>query len=572
MDINLTTMKLCIKLLFAAIALGSLGDLEVAANPICGQIAPETLEDVAVKVTYEGEVPAINTDEGSYNMMVAENFDDFLIFIDQKEGILYKYAEEKRKKKSASGSNSEVQKIYDVTEDIVPHNLQLDIAFPPFGYSPGKKKIHNVAPGPTHDTIIVVFTSASLPNDNLFPEGVSVLELPTDFEYNLEEVGNCTDITVCFGDSPPLCCFGQTVYKLFYKFKFNSDSADSSSSSKSADSSYLSSPELFFALEMQTTFGHDGGAMITIPDDGRILYGVGDCLPYGLNGLYASQDADSHCGKMLLIDPTSGSYDIVASGIRNSQQMNLEGDDIVFMEIGGVSAEEVNAIPLADLLDPTHVDNFGWGMVREESRNGTEFGREGTFAVGRGEILQFSNPPCLGGQTKDEAEGFITPYMQFGRGPGVPLFGITSSVISEKSFHNIKVAASEFNTGTMIVALEDVDKYAGQPAQSYFVDLYKEAPTKELVPLEDGFNTLVVEALNLDPQSGDSIRGDSRLFKYPDGSAGVFIERTGQFFRLSEICSRSGSTSKGRGSHKGCGSTSKGRGSHGNSGRHRGSH
>ena len=83
---------------------------------------------------------------------------------------------------------------------------------------------------------------------------------------------------------------------------------------------------------MQKTYGHDGGAMLTIPNDGRILFGVGDCLPFGFNGLYASQDETNHCGKMLLLDPNnSGSYEIVASGIRNSQQMNLEGKDVVFM-------------------------------------------------------------------------------------------------------------------------------------------------------------------------------------------------------------------------------------------------
>ena len=37
--------------------------------------------NIGVKVTYDGKVPAINTDEGSYNMMVAENFSNKLIFI-----------------------------------------------------------------------------------------------------------------------------------------------------------------------------------------------------------------------------------------------------------------------------------------------------------------------------------------------------------------------------------------------------------------------------------------------------------------------------------------------------------
>ena len=159
------------------------------------------------------------------------------------------------------------------------------------------------------------------------------------------------------------------VYKLFYKFDFNVNAASKS---------YLSNPKLFFAFEQQVTYGHQGGGMVTIPisygkDAGKVLFSVGDCLPYGLNGLEPAQSMDSHCAKMLLIDPAKpGTYDIVAKGIRNSQQMNIEGGNLVFMDIGGVSAEEVNVVLLADLLDTSTIENFGWGMRVKAS-----FGREG---------------------------------------------------------------------------------------------------------------------------------------------------------------------------------------------------
>ena len=156
-------------------------------------------------------------------------------------------------------------------------------------------------------------------------------------------------------------------------------------------------------------------------------------------------------------------------------------------------------------------------------------------------MLQFGNPPCLAQQTGAEKNGFVAPFMQYGRSPGTPLFGITSAIVSDVSFGKIKVATSEFKTGTMIVALEDVVGYVDslpvqsyKPAQSYFVKLYKKSGTGNLEVLSYDFNTLVAEFLGLDPEN-DDIRGDSRLFKYPDGSAGVFIERTGQFFELSEI-------------------------------------
>ena len=104
---------------------------------------------------------------------------------------------------------------------------------------------------------------------------------------------------------------------------------------------------------------------------------MGDCLPFGFNGLSASQAMDNACGKMLLLDPAvPGSSAIVAKGVRNSQQMNIEGTDLVFMDIGGVVAEEVNVVPLADLLDTSVVENFGWGMDGR-TKDGTEYAREG---------------------------------------------------------------------------------------------------------------------------------------------------------------------------------------------------
>ena len=41
-----------------------------------------------------------------------------------------------------------------------------------------------------------------------------------------------------------------------------------------------------------------------------------------------------------------------------------------------MTAEEVNSVPLADLLDTNEVENFGWGQTGEELRDGEEFARE----------------------------------------------------------------------------------------------------------------------------------------------------------------------------------------------------
>merc|ERR1711862_556313 len=110
------------------------------------------------------------------------------------------------------------------------------------------------------------------------------------------------------------------------------------------------------------------------------------------NGRPASQDLDEHCGKILLIDPEDGSFDIAATGVRNSQQIaNYEDGLLYIIDIGDITAEEVNAVSLEALLDTTEVENFGWDM-----RDGEDFGREGTFKVEPGEPLVFASPNCVG--------------------------------------------------------------------------------------------------------------------------------------------------------------------------------
>jgi len=103
----------------------------------------------------------------------------------------------------------------------------------------------------------------------------------------------------------------------------------------------------------------------------------GDNLSFGLNGLNGAQSTDNPSGKLILIDPDQPKwFEIVAKGVRNSQQLFLDGDNVVFMEIGGYSAEEINVYPIADLLDTSVIENFGWGM---DAAAGEDFGREVSF-------------------------------------------------------------------------------------------------------------------------------------------------------------------------------------------------
>lgn len=162
---------------------------------------------------------------------------------------------------------------------------------------------------------------------------------------------------------------------------------------------------------------------------------------------------------------------------------------------------------------------------------------QGTMVVGQGSVFGpfGQSPPCLGRQTDTEKAGFILPYLQFGRGRDengnfILFFAIASVVAPSQGFNLIKVLSTEFNTGLLIAALDDY--VLNEPSEGQIVKLYKENASGTMVDI-GGFNRLVKDKLSL--TDDESSRGDARLFRYPDGSAGVFIERTGEFFKLEEI-------------------------------------
>lgn len=196
-------------------------------------------------------------------------------------------------------------------------------------------------------------------------------------------------------------------------------------------------------------------------------------------------------------------------------------------DIGGVTAEEVNAISLKDLLKAEDIPSFGWGEADGDHRNGQAFAREGTFIVATGAAFAGASPPCIDSQTDDEASKAVLPYLQYGNDPADPsFFGIASMVVPKEGFEDIKVIAAEFATGAVTVGVDEYDDDSA-PIPAYNIKLYD----ADGVELTAGFNDLVAQALDLEGPS----RGDPRLFKYPNGEAGVFIERTGVFYKLEEI-------------------------------------
>ena len=93
--------------------------------------------------------------------------------------------------------------------------------------------------------------------------------------------------------------------------------------------------------------------MLTLAN-GKILFFTGDGIPFRSDGRASAQDDSSHLGKILLIDPVSKTFEVAAKGLRNPQHAEfVDGDNdlIAFMEIGGVTAEEINVVKISDLLD-----------------------------------------------------------------------------------------------------------------------------------------------------------------------------------------------------------------------------
>jgi hypothetical protein len=485
----------------------------VDGSAACSPDPLEFSDSIGIKVEKVGSVPTENTDAWTYNMMVADNFDDKIFFLDQQMGRIFCYD-------PATGGDT--MKIFDMTESDIPDGLTLDFPGPGAAQT---NRVHMMSQGKTSDEVYVVFSSSTLPTG--WTEADAQLPAAGLFDgffcYGEEAVRDMYRVGTIPACSSSAGGFNSyTIYNVFYKY----DLVDG----------VLSNPEPFFTLENQLLPGHLGGGMVTV-DSGKVLWSVGDCLMYGTDGRYAPQMDSEHCGKIILIDPDSpGSYDIVAKGVRNSQQMRVINysdrnpkstnakDLLIFMDIGGVTAEEVNGRFLNQILDTTKIDNFGWGRSMEDG-----LAREGTCYVGPGSQGVLGTEPPSEAVTTVLEDGYIQPWIQFGRTETDFFYAISSFAVAFKSFKNLHLIWSEFNTGYIMGTTKRFrpGSMYGGPSTGYKLKVYDESGAL----LENGLNDLVKEELG----EVGYYRGDPRLFHYPDGTAGVFIERTGAFYKLTEI-------------------------------------
>ena len=250
--------------------------------------------------------------------------------------------------------------------------------------------------------------------------------------------------------------------------------------------------------------------------DGRLAYTTGDNLPFGMEGRRAPQDDNSHLSKLLIVDPADGTATVTAKGLRNVQHIQRTSNPagIAFADIGGVTAEEVNFIAWSDVLDTDTIENFGWG------RNADGLAREGTFYVSEGTPFKLGTEPAAEGSAPVPEPGFRQPLAQYGRSDLSPFTFVAASgpAVSKKSFKEISLVMGDLANGEVYATTAKID---GTDVELFEVNLVDENGD----PLGPGNSLNDIEGGRVDP----------RFFTFPDGTAGVLFELTGNFYRLTEV-------------------------------------
>jgi len=268
------------------------------------------------------------------------------------------------------------------------------------------------------------------------------------------------------------------------------------------DGTSLTRPRPIVALQERWD-GHSGGGMTVLPDD-SVLFAAGDNGDSYEDGLLNAQNPANHLAKIVQIDPATGAVKVVAVGVRACQRLTIDTFDgearLSFVDPGGWVSEELDSIRVADLLAPTP-PNFGWGRAAIDKRS-----REGTFYID-----QTGN--SIAKAPLDEP-GFVQPVAEFGREKAAQV-AVSGPVHSPSSFKTITFLFGDLANGGV---------YAVTGAPSAF-----HQPVFAVTLVNGQGQTITLKALSNGP------RGDPRFFNFPDGTAGLLVEATGQFFRLTEV-------------------------------------
>ena len=375
-----------------------------------------------------------------------------------------------------------VREIFNVSE--APDGLALD----------NRQSILNISPG-RRDRIFVMFTSGSEPTTD-----IPLFRLPDPLPGDCCDIDSPVHVPDLYrvGTNPNVIYKTRTEYQVLYEYRLSRNG--------------LRQPRAIVAFETQSGTAHGSGGMTTMPD-GRVLFATGDALPFGTDGRNAPQVVSEHVGKLLLINPADGSIEVAGQGLRNVQKLELTTSfgqlNLGFADIGGVTAEEINFVSAADILDSSQIENFGWG------RSLDGLAREGTFYIGPGTpFVLVTEPPAVGEAPSPES-GYIQPHAQFGRVLPGDTMAVSGPVTSQESFTSITALFGDLVSGLVYATTAPRSE---TDAEVFAVNLVD----------EDGN---AVASLN-DLAGG---RADPRFFRFPDGSAGVLLEATGELFRLVEV-------------------------------------
>ncbi len=404
-----------------------------------------------------------------------------LYLIDQNDGIY----------RTNRDGTAPLQKIFDVDEDNPGDGLTLE----------NQWAVLNMSRGRGANSFYVVLSSETEPTAD-----IPIHRLPDPLPDFCCDVDNPILIDDLYRIGPipgPFSFYGSThtEWQVLYEFKLQNGK--------------LVRPRPIMSFEDQYGPTHNGGGMLTL-GNGQILFSPGDGLTFGADGRAAPQDANEHVGKWLLINPNTSTYEVAALGVRESQhiefaQVRGAGQPmLVFSDIGGVTAEEINFVSVAALRDTRTVENFGWG------RNADGLAREGTFYIQPGIPAGGAAEPPVDSVAPVPEPGFIQPHAQYGRNDPNGGIAVSGAVTSFRSFDEITTLFSDLSSGIMYATTASPLETA---APVYRVNLVDEngAPVADLNQLNDG------------------VRADPRFFRFPNGMAGVILEGSGTYYMLEEL-------------------------------------
>lgn len=262
----------------------------------------------------------------------------------------------------------------------------------------------------------------------------------------------------------------------------------------------LTQPRALVAFQARRE-GHIGGGLV-VDDDGTLLLAIGDNGDSFEDGREHGQVPEVHLAKIVRIDPADGRPRVVALGVRCIQRLAFVGAGearmLVFADPGGWVSEEINAVP-ASALQAERPLNFGWG------RHADGKAREGTF-----EIDRMGNAT---GKVPDADQRFVPPIAEFGRSRPEPI--AVSGPGFGASLSRVSLLFGDLVTGRVFARLAPLD--AGPQ------------PVKEVRLVSSAGEPVTLRDL------AGGTRPDPRFFTFPDGSAGILLEATGDFYRVTEL-------------------------------------